>query len=148
MISDSNTVSLLLIIIVVLILGLLYNNSGSIMLWIKKTIYSESESRAKTEGEKKIEKLENVDDSNNLYDYKLLDSEIPTIDTNKCGPECCKQTQWPVPFELGPKADSEYVGSNMSCNYGSGSGCVCLKKNDFDYLSSRGNNTASDKCSA
>jgi hypothetical protein len=33
-----------------------------------------------------------------------------------------------------------YIGSNLSCNSGSGSGCLCVTKKDINYLSDRGFN--------
>ena len=77
----------------------------------------------------------------NYGDVEGNDNNIIKIDENRCSRECCKHSQWPIAHDLVPKVGSEYVGSNMSCNWGQGSGCVCLKKNDFDYLSTRGNNT-------
>jgi hypothetical protein len=80
------------------------------------------------------------------------DSQIPKIDTNICSKQCCKHAQWPLPNELLSKDIPEeklanYVGSNFSCNFGSGSGCLCLTKDNFDYLAKRGTNAGSNMCS-
>jgi hypothetical protein len=68
------------------------------------------------------------------------------IDKNMCSKQCCKFTQWPLPDGLIEKTIPEdqlknYVGSNMSCNFGNGSGCVCVTKDDLNYLSSHGGNS-------
>ena len=69
----------------------------------------------------------------------------PKIDQSLCSRSCCKHAQWPLPEELMTKEIPEeqlsnYVGNNFSCNNGSGSGCLCLTKSQYDYLASRGNN--------
>lgn len=81
---------------------------------------------------------------------KLADLTEPPvkIDLNRCSRQCCLHTQWPVPFDLKDKdmPDEElknYVSTNFSCNGGEKSGCVCVSKNDFDYLSNRGTNVSS-----
>lgn len=73
---------------------------------------------------------------------------INGIDTNKCARSCCINTGWAYPPELRPNDVSEeemknYIPSNFSCNFGSdnGGGCVCVKKDDFKHLSSRGGNS-------
>jgi hypothetical protein len=98
------------------------------------------------EKNKKTEKLENFESNvtkDESKNNKLLENGMPSIDSNKCSPECCKQTQWPVPHDNGPKASAEYIGSNLTCTHGAGSGCLCVSKDDFNYLASRGNNTSS-----
>jgi hypothetical protein len=81
---------------------------------------------------------------------KRLNSSSPVgeIDKRKCSPKFCKFTQWPLPKELQPidpnvtDADMEgIIGSNFSCGWGEGGGCVGFTKADFDYLSDRGNNS-------
>ena len=63
---------------------------------------------------------------------------VETIDTNKCSRDCCRHVQWPVPHK--DLKESEYVGTNLMCNGGTGGGCVCMKKDDFAYLSERAGN--------
>ena len=68
---------------------------------------------------------------------------INKIDTKRCSTNCCKYTQWPVPFNTGgidadnAKMDySNIVSSNFSCSgSGTGSGCLCVNKDDMNYLS-------------
>ena len=76
----------------------------------------------------------------NLFDTS---SDIKKLDLNKCSKQCCGQTQWPLPQELRTKdmTDEEakkYVPTNFSCNLGSGSGCLCVSKDDFNYLAAHG----------
>ena len=77
--------------------------------------------------------------------------DIPKIDTNKCSKQCCRQVQWPVDIgevegDLTQEELKNYIGSNLSCNFGQGSGCLCVSKNDFNYLGSRGGNSGSNMC--
>jgi len=72
---------------------------------------------------------------------------IVKIDTNKCSKDCCGLSQWPVPNDmLSGNIPAEelgnYIPSNFSCNRGDniGSGCVCMTKNDLNYLTNHGNN--------
>ena len=70
-------------------------------------------------------------------------TNINKIDTKRCSTNCCKYTQWPVPFNTGgidadnAKIDySNIVSSNFSCSgSGTGSGCLCVNKDDMNYLS-------------
>jgi len=73
------------------------------------------------------------------------------IDKNMCSRQCCKFSQWPVPHDLHEKTIPDdqlknYIGSNLSCNFGSGSGCLCVSKDDFNYLANRGGNSSSQMC--
>lgn len=71
----------------------------------------------------------------------LKDEGILKVDTNMCSRDCCKHSQWPVPFgEEGEDVGEGNVSSNLMCNGGSGGGCVCLKKEDKTYLSERAGN--------
>ena len=75
----------------------------------------------------------------------------PKLETNMCSKQCCNHTQWPVPDDVKIKdmSDEEmgkYVPTNLSCNFGSGSGCLCVTKDDFKYLSNRGSNAGKDTC--
>ena len=77
--------------------------------------------------------------------------DIVKIDQNLCSKQCCNFSQWPVPGDLVEKTIPEkelanYVGSNMSCNFGKNSGCVCVSKSDFNYLSNRGSNSNNSMC--
>jgi hypothetical protein len=84
---------------------------------------------------------------------KLENTSNKNIYENRCSKQCCKFTQWPLPSELKSKElpdDANYIGNNMSCNFGSGSGCLCVTKDDFNYLANRGSNssTLSISCSS
>ena len=64
--------------------------------------------------------------------------KIRKLDTNKCSRSCCRYTQWPAPH-MPTLKDSKYVGSNLMCN-GNGGGCLCVTKEDKDYLARRAQN--------
>lgn len=68
----------------------------------------------------------------------LNQDNILKVDMNTCSRECCKHSQWRAPHMNNP--DKEHVGTNLMCNGGNGGGCVCMKKEEFQYLSSRANN--------
>lgn len=81
----------------------------------------------------------------NLFDAQPDTNPIKKLDQNKCSRQCCGQSQWQLPEALKSKdmTDEEaknYVPSNFFCNLGSGSGCLCLTKDDFNYLASHGSN--------
>lgn len=63
---------------------------------------------------------------------------VMKADMQQCSRDCCKHTQWPVPHM--DNEDKDHVGTNLMCNGGSGGGCVCMKDNDFEYLSGRAEN--------
>ena len=66
------------------------------------------------------------------------------IDTALCSKACCYQ-QYPVPFNtvVDPNVPnpSKYEKTNFMCNYGSGSGCVCITNKQKNRLGSRMGNT-------
>jgi hypothetical protein len=79
-------------------------------------------------------------------------SEQLKLDKNICSKQCCKHVQWPVPHdaitkEISDKDMEKYIGTNLTCNLGSGSGCLCVTKDDFNYLSNRGSNAGKVMCS-
>jgi hypothetical protein len=85
------------------------------------------------------EKKELVEKLENIMALKL--------DTNKCSRSCCVNSGWPLPKELQPNDMStdelkNYIPTNFSCNLGSntGGGCVCVSKEDYEVLGSRGSN--------
>jgi len=66
---------------------------------------------------------------------------LPYLDKNICSPQCCKFTQWPIPFNIkDPNVNTDkYIGSNFMCNNGqTGGGCVCYTKDNNDYLANHG----------
>ena len=70
---------------------------------------------------------------------------ITKIDKNICSKQCCKHIQWPVPFNLrnpiiSDKTYNNFIPTNLTCNGGENGGCVCLTKNDFNYLANHGQN--------
>ena len=97
-----------------------------------------------------IEKCYN--DEKKILVEKLENIMATKIDTNKCSKSCCINSGWKLPKELEPTDMSvdelkNYIPSNFSCNFGSntGSGCVCVSKDDNELLGSRGGNGVS-KC--
>lgn len=74
------------------------------------------------------------DFSNNMKKY--LVPVKSKIDSLKCSHSCCNWTQWPAPHM---KKNSN-IGTNLMCNRGNGSGCVCAKKEDLEFLGKRGGN--------
>jgi len=70
-------------------------------------------------------------------------TSIPKIDQNVCSKQCCKFIQWPVPFNtrnptISDSTLDKFIPSNLACNGGANGGCVCLTKDDFNYLSNHG----------
>ncbi len=81
-----------------------------------------------------------MDDTGDLLDGGNL--EGVALHTLKCSPACCA-SQWPLPAELRSKTNTcnrDLVRSNYTCGNGSNSGCICLPRKNFNYLSRRGNN--------
>ena len=69
----------------------------------------------------------------------LKGGNILKLDRNKCSRDCCLHTQWPAPHMPEKKSD-KYVGTNFMCNGGSGGGCLCVSKDDREYLAKRAHN--------
>lgn len=95
---------------------------------------------------------ENKQTANKIKESLSNTSEPLKLDNNICSKQCCKYVQWPVPHdattkEISDKNMENYIGTNLSCNFGSGSGCLCVTKDDFNYLSSRGSNAGKEMCS-
>ncbi len=72
-------------------------------------------------------------------------TDIPKIDERICSKQCCKFIQWPVPFNTKNPIVSDdvlqnFIPSNFACNGGENGGCVCLTKDDYNYLSEHGQN--------
>ena len=69
-----------------------------------------------------------------------------TMNFNQCSPACCSD-QWPVPFKLPTdktlcNSEDKFVPSSYYCNNGwQNSGCLCMKKDQSDFLQTRGANT-------
>jgi hypothetical protein len=85
----------------------------------------------------------------NLADVK--NENTAKLDQYMCSKQCCKFAQWPVPNELNEHTipDKElvnYIGSNFSCTGGDKSGCLCITKDESNYLSQRGGNSLNNTC--
>lgn len=77
---------------------------------------------------------EKEDFSNCLKNYLIPVSN--KIDTLKCSRDCCNHIQWPVPH----MKKNKNLATNIMCNRGNGSGCVCMNKSNINFLSNRGGN--------
>lgn len=88
-----------------------------------------------------------IDSANTKEGLANIDA-VTQIDKNICSKQCCKHVQWPVPHDIisndiSQEQLSNYIGTNFSCNYGEGSGCLCVTKEEFNYLAGRGGNAGS-----
>lgn len=86
-----------------------------------------------------------IDQQVNKILTDTINKDVPKIDQRICSKQCCKFIQWPVPFNTkNPivKDDvlNNFIPSNFSCNGGENGGCVCLTKDDYNYLSEHGQN--------
>ena len=69
-----------------------------------------------------------------------------TMNFNQCSPACCS-AQWPVPFKMPVdkmlcNSEETYVPTSYFCNNGwQDSGCLCMTKDQSDFLQTRGQNT-------
>ncbi len=88
-----------------------------------------------------IEKFNTI--KNNLPENYIPDAKI---DQNICSKQCCKFAVWEPPFDVkNPNIDptfmDKFIGTNLSCGNGpDNGGCVCMTKNDFNYIANRGQN--------
>jgi len=84
----------------------------------------------------------------NVNDPYNGDPTLTKFDQLTCSHQCCKHVQWPVPFDpvaldsknLTEAETANVIGSNLSCNLGSGSGCLCVTQGNYDTLVSRSGN--------
>lgn len=76
----------------------------------------------------------------NTEDYYPKDSKLLFAD-NKCCKSCCKNL-WPLPFDASDcdTCGNKYIASNYMCQGKNGAGCVCVTKEEGDYLDRRANN--------
>lgn len=69
-----------------------------------------------------------------------------TMNFNQCSPACCSD-QWPVPFKIPTdkmlcNSEDVFVPTSYFCNNGwQNSGCLCMTKQQSDFLQTRGNNS-------
>jgi hypothetical protein len=119
MVIDCNTITLILTLILIVIFFL-------ILLPLNDNYY-----KKKIKEQLTLLNQNNIDDENDKF----------KIDLNECSRDCCKYTQWKLPPEIALSNDKQYsnfIPTNLSCNWGKNSGCVCLDQKQFNYLSSRG----------
>ena len=89
----------------------------------------------------KIEKMRKAEEDEIIEKYSNL-NDFHKIDTNICSANCCV-SQYPISFDV--KEDSrlknrKYVPTGLTCTGHHGTGCVCVTKEQKDYLTKRGNN--------
>ena len=82
-----------------------------------------------------------IDNDNKIETKK--NNSLVKLDQNICSKQCCKFVQWPVSFNTrNPLVKDEildkFIPSNFACNGGANGGCVCLTKNDYNYLANHG----------
>jgi hypothetical protein len=125
-IINSDTLLFILIILVILfIINYVYPTI------IDKSIHESFESNIK---------INKILDS---ISVKTNNNYIQGIDKNLCSKQCCKFVQWPVPFNTKNPIISDdilnnFIPSNFSCNLGDSGGCLCITKDDYNYLSNHG----------
>ena len=94
-----------------------------------------------------------------MYDNKNVKEKLTDVkneqynqlDKYMCSKQCCKFAQWPVPKELNEHTIPDdklvnYIGSNFACTGGDKSGCLCITKDESQYLSQRGGNSLNNSC--
>ncbi len=74
---------------------------------------------------------------------QIIANNLPKLDQRVCSKQCCKFIQWPVPFNtknpiVKDTVLDNFIPSNFACNGGQNGGCLCLTKDDFNYLSEHG----------
>ena len=85
----------------------------------------------------KLEKQHTLEERETMEN---IQANVNGIDTNKCSRDCCSHTQWQPPHMPPHDSNSQYIGTNLSCNRGEGSGCLCMTQGDFNNLQARGGN--------
>ena len=123
--SDNSKIIIIIVLLIILFIIIL-------VPYINKMNKSEQCSL-----QEKFEELKTV--TNNKLNIKKLD-------TNICSKQCCKFEVWPPAFNTqNPNVDptilDKYIGTNLSCNNGpDGGGCLCVTKDDFNYIANHGQN--------
>lgn len=87
----------------------------------------------------------NQNDPNRMYMLDDGSDGNQGLLNNMCSQSCCSQqypTPFPVPFDpLVCGSEQEYVPSNFTCtNPDQNVGCMCLTKDQANFLGSRGGN--------
>jgi hypothetical protein len=84
----------------------------------------------------------------NLKNYYLLDDGAggsAGLQFNMCSKSCCSE-QYPLPFKMPVDSavcasKSEFVPNNYMCNNAwQDTGCVCMTKDQANFIGSRGGN--------
>jgi hypothetical protein len=89
-----------------------------------------------------LEKMRSHEDSDIMEKFNNKLNNFHKIDTNICSASCCGN-QYPVGFDIKKDdrlADGKYIPTNMTCTGHHGTGCVCVTKEQRDYLTERGDN--------
>lgn len=119
-----------------------------VFFWlIHPKLVAESFAEVGPEGIKQIEQQREVNDKeDNFYLEDGLDGNM-LLHNNYCSKSCCSE-QYPTSFKLQYdkkicNSKDEYVPTNLMCNSGDhGTGCLCMKKEQAEFLASRGGNNA------
>ena len=89
-----------------------------------------------------LEKMRESEENELREKFNNKLNDFHKIDTNICSANCCGN-QYPIGFDV--KEDKrliggKYVPTNYTCTGHHGTGCVCLTKEQKDYLTERANN--------
>jgi hypothetical protein len=130
--SDNNMFNSDTLLFIIIILSILFIINYIYPTILDKSIYETFEIDTK---------LKDIIDK--YYKNTSNNNELHRIDKKICSKQCCKFTQWPVPFNTKNPIISDtildnFIPSNFSCNLGNSSGCVCVTKEDYNYLANHG----------
>lgn len=70
------------------------------------------------------------------------------LNMSKCSKACCnRRADYPNGIDTNEEGvdASKYVPTNLMCNWGEGSGCLCVDKEQSDYVATRGGNSKEGK---
>ena len=82
------------------------------------------------------------EDSEIMEKFNNKLNDFNKVDTNICSAKCCG-SQYPVSFDIKKDnrvIDGKYVPTNFTCTGHHGTGCVCITKDQRDYLADRAEN--------
>lgn len=94
---------------------------------------------------KKCYETENWTNTEKEIKFDINNDSILKVDKLRCSRDCCKFNQWPLPIEL-QVGQSEFIGSNFSCNNGGTSGCVCIESDNMNTLGNHAGNLVNNSC--
>lgn len=89
-----------------------------------------------------LEKMRNSEDDEIRENFNNKLNDFHKIDTNICSANCCG-SQYPVSFDVKEDErliEGKYIPTNYTCTGQHGTGCVCITKEQRDYLAERGEN--------